>query len=143
MTDPAAGPQPKPRKRSLVELLTTLPEQVQELVQREIELVKTELVEKLKALGTGAGLLLGAVITLLFFIGVLLTLAIIGLSYVMPDWAAALVVAGVLLVVAVILGLVGYRILKRGIPPLPTEAIASIQKDVLAIKGEGRRGTDE
>ena len=143
MTDPAAGPQPKPRKRSLVELLTTLPEQVQELVQREIELVKTELVEKLKALGTGAGLLLGAVITLLFFIGVLLTLAIIGLSYVMPDWAAALVVAGVLLVVAVILGLVGYRVLKRGIPPLPTEAIASIQKDVLAIKGEGRRGTDE
>lgn len=141
MTDPAAPP--KPRKRSLVELLTSLPDQVQELVHREIELVKTEIVEKLKALGVGAGLLLGALVTLLFFIGVLLTLAIIGLSYVMPDWAAALVVAGVLLIVAVILGLVGYRILKRGIPPVPTEAIASIQKDVLAIKGEGRRGTDE
>ncbi|MBN9140433.1 MAG: phage holin family protein [Micrococcales bacterium] len=141
MTDPAAERQP--RRRSLVELLTSLPEQVQELVHREIELVKTELVEKLKALGTGAGLLLGAVVTLLFFIGVLLTLAIIGLSALMPAWAAALVVAGVLLIVAVILGLVGYRILKRGIPPIPTESIASIQKDVLAIKGEGRRGTDE
>jgi uncharacterized membrane protein YqjE len=141
MTDPAA--EPKPRKRSLVELLASVPEQVQQLVQREIELVKTEIVEKLKALGTGAGLLLGAVITLLFFIGVLLTLAIIGLSKVMPDWAAALVVAGVLLIVAVILGLVGYRILMRGIPPVPTESIASIQKDILAIKGEGRRGTDE
>lgn len=141
MTDPAAPP--KPRKRSLVELLTSLPDQVQELVHREIELVKTEIVEKLKALGVGAGLLLGALVTLLFFIGVLLTLAIIGLSYVMPDWAAALVVAGVLLIVAVILGLVGYRILMRGIPPVPTEAIASIQKDILAIKGEGRRGTDE
>ncbi|MCS0498368.1 phage holin family protein [Protaetiibacter mangrovi] len=141
MTDPTAAP--PPRKRSLVELLTSLPEQVQELVQREIELVKTELIEKLKALGVGAGLLLGAVVTLLFFIGVLLTLAIIGLSYVMPDWAAALVVAGVLLIIAVILGLVGYRIMMRGIPPVPTEAIESIQKDVLAIKGEGRRGTDE
>jgi uncharacterized membrane protein YqjE len=141
MTDPAA--EPKPRKRSLLELLTSLPEQVQELVHREIELVKTEVVEKLKALGAGAGLLLGAVITLLFFIGVLLTLAIIGLSYVMPPWAAALVVAGVLLIVAVILGLVGYRVLMRGIPPVPTESIASIQKDILAIKGEGRRGTDE
>ncbi|QNO37536.1 phage holin family protein [Protaetiibacter sp. SSC-01] len=140
MTDPRTGA--KPRKRSLIELITSLPDQVQELVRREIELVKTELVEKLKALGVGAGLLLGAVITLMFFIGVLLTLAIIGLSYVMPDWAAALVVAGVLLIVAVILALVGYRILKTGIPPVPTEAIASIQKDILAVKGEGRRGTD-
>ncbi|RQP10669.1 MAG: phage holin family protein [Microbacteriaceae bacterium] len=140
MTDPRPGA--APRKRSLIELLTSLPEQIQELVRREIELVKTEIVEKLKALGVGVGLLLAAVVTLLFFIGVLLTLAIIGLSYVMPDWAAALVVAGVLLIVAVILGLVGYRVLKGGIPPVPTEAIASIKKDILAIKGEGRRGAD-
>jgi len=137
MTDPTPqGPRPK---RSLVDLITSLPDQVQELVQREIELVKTELTEKLKALGTGAGLLLGAVIVVMFFIGVLLTLAIIGLSYVMPDWAAALVVAGVLLITAVILGLIGYRILKRGIPPVPTEAIESIQKDISAIKGLGKR----
>ncbi len=94
-------------------------------------------------LSLGAGLLIGAVVTFLFFIGVLLTLAIIGLSALMPAWAAALIVAGVLLVVAVILGLVGYRVLMQGIPPVPTEAIASIQKDILAIKGEGRRGTDE
>ena len=140
MTDPRPGA--APRKRSLIELLTSLPEQIQELVRREIELVKTEIVEKLKALGVGVGLLLAAVVTLLFFIGVLLTLAIIGLSYAMPAWAAALVVAGVLLIVAVILGLVGYRLLKGGIPPVPTEAIASIQKDILAIKGEGRRGAD-
>lgn len=140
MNDPRPGA--APRKRSLIELLTSLPEQIQELVRREIELVKTEIVEKLKALGVGVGLLLAAVVALLFFIGVLLTLAIIGLSYVMPAWAAALVVAGVLLIVAVILGLVGYRVLKGGIPPVPTEAIASIQKDILAIKGEGRRGAD-
>jgi len=138
MTDPTQAPRPKP-KRSLIDLVAGLPDQVQELVQREIELVKTELTEKLKAIGTGGGLLLGAVITLLFFIGVLLTLAIIGLSYVMPPWAAALVVAGVLLLTAIILGLVGYRILQRGIPPVPTEAIESIQKDLNAIKGMGKR----
>jgi len=141
MTDPAS--EPKARKRSLLDLLTGLPEQVQDLVQREIQLVKTEIAEKLKALGAGAGLLLGAAVTFLFFVGVLLTLAIIGLSYVMPDWAAALVVAGVLLIVAVILGIVGYRVLMRGIPPVPTESIASIKKDIFAIKGEGRRGSDE
>lgn len=141
MTDPAA--EPKPRKRSLLELLASLPEQVQQLVQREIELVKTEIVEKLKAIGAGAGLLLGAVVTLMFFIGVLLTLAIIGLSAVLPAWAAALIVAGVLLIVAVILGLVGYRVLMSGMPPVPTESITSIKKDISAIKGEGRRGKDE
>lgn len=142
MTDPTTGTgQPRPRKRSLVELLTSVPEQAQELVRREIELVKTELLEKLKAIGTGAGLLFAAVVVLLFFVGVLLTLAIIGLSYVMPDWAAALVVAGALLVVAAILALVGYRILKRGIPPLPTETIESVQKDLSAIRGMGKRGT--
>ncbi|HLU63447.1 MAG TPA: phage holin family protein [Protaetiibacter sp.] len=141
MTEPARGT--RPRKRSLFELIASLPEQVQELVQREIALVKAEIVDKLKSIGVGAGLLIGAVVTFLFFIGVLLTLAIIGLSALMPAWAAALIVAGVLLVVAVILGLVGYRVLMQGIPPVPTEAIASIQKDILAIKGEGRRGTDE
>lgn len=139
MTDPRTGA--TPRKRSLIELITSLPEQVQALVQREIELIKTELVEKLKALGVGAGLLLGAVITLMFFIGVLLTLAIIGLSYVLPAWAAALIVAGVLLIIAVILGLVGYRILKRGIPPVPNETIESVQRDLRAIRGIGKRGT--
>lgn len=141
MTEPARGT--RPRKRSLFELIASLPEQVQELVQREIALVKAEIVDKLKSIGVGAGLLIGAVVTFLFFIGVLLTLAIIGLSALMPAWAAALIVAGVLLVVAVILGLVGYRVLMQGIPPVPTEAIASIQKDILAIRGEGRRGTDE
>ncbi|TXK18824.1 phage holin family protein [Homoserinibacter sp. GY 40078] len=141
MTDTPTGPETtKPRKRSLIDLLTALPQQVQELVQREIDLVKAELIAKLKALGTGAGLLVGALVVLLFFIGVLLTLAIIGLSYVMPDWAAALVVAGVLLIVAVILGLVGYRTLMRGIPPVPTEAIESIRKDIHAVRGVGKRG---
>jgi NADH:ubiquinone oxidoreductase subunit 4 (subunit M) len=141
MTEPARGP--KPRKRSLFELIASIPEQVQHLVEREIALIKAEIVGKLKALGTGAGLLLGAVVAFLFFIGVLLTLAIIGLSSWVPPWAAALIVAGVLLLVAVILGLVGYRILMRGLPPVPSESIASIQKDIFAIKGEGRRGTDE
>lgn len=140
MTDPTPPPPPRRPRRSLVELLTSVPEQVEELVRREIELVKTELIEKLKALGAGAGLLLAAVVVLLFLIGVLLTLAIIGLSYVMPDWAAALVVAGALLLIAAVLALVGYRILKRGIPPLPTEAIESVQKDLSAIKGMGKRG---
>lgn len=136
----SAAATPSARKRSLFELVGELPNQVSELVHREIELVKAEMTAKLKALGSGGGLLAGAVVVLLFMVGVLLTAAVLGLAEVMPGWAAALIVAGILLIIAVVLGLIGYRILKRGIPPVPNEAIDSLQRDLRAIRGIGKRG---
>ncbi len=138
---PENAPPTRPRKRSLVTLVADIPGQVRELVEREIDLVKTEVIAKLKSLGVGAGLLAGAVVVLLFMIGVLLTAAILGLSTVMPGWLAALIVAAVLLIIALILGLIGYRVLMRGVPPVPSESIDSIQRDLRAIKGIGKRGT--
>jgi len=135
-------PSPAPRKRSLIELVMSIPTLVQELVMREIELVKAELLAKLKALGVGAGLLAGAVVVLLGMLGVLLTAAILALSLVMPGWLAALLVAAFLLIVAAILGLIGYRILMRGVPPVPTESIDSLKSDLRAIKGIGKRRTE-
>lgn len=138
---PENAPPTRPRKRSLVTLVADIPGQVRELVEREIDLVKTEVIAKLKSLGVGAGLLAGAVVVLLFMIGVLLTAAILGLSTVVPGWLAALIVAAVLLIIALILGLIGYRVLMRGVPPVPSESIDSIQRDLRAIKGIGKRGT--
>lgn len=122
-------------------LLGDLPTLVSDLVRREIDLVKVEMLTKLKALGVGGGLLLGAVIVLGFMFGVLLTAAVLALSLVLPGWAAALIVAGALLLIAAVLALIGYRVLKRGIPPVPTESIDSLQRDLRAIKGIGKRGT--
>ncbi|MEO8093584.1 MAG: phage holin family protein [Pseudolysinimonas sp.] len=130
-----------PRKRSLVELITSIPTLVTDLVSREIELLKAEMIAKLKALGIGAGLIAVALVFVLGMLGVLLTAAILALSLVMPGWLAALLVAAVLLVIAAILGLIGYRVLKKGIPPLPTESIDSLQRDYRAIKGIGKRTT--
>lgn len=134
-------PAPVARKRSLIQLVAEVPTLVTDLVQREIELLKTELITKLKSLGIGAGLLVGAAIVLLGMIGVLLTAAILGLSEVMPGWLAALLVAAVLLIIALIIGLIGYSTLKKGIPPIPTEGIDSLKRDVRAIKGTGKRRT--
>ena len=131
---------PTGTKRSLITLLSDLPDLVRDLIQREIDLVKAEINAKLKALGTGGGLVGGAVLTLLFMIGVLLTSAVLALSLVMPGWAAALVVAAFLLIVALVLGFIGYRILKKSAPYYPVEAIDSIQKDLRAIQGIGQRG---
>jgi len=129
-----------PRKKSLFELIADIPTLVTDLVQREIELVKTEVVSKLKALGAGTGIIAGALVVVLGMLGVLLTAAILALSQIMPGWLAALLVAAVLLIIAVVLGLIGYRILKKGIPPVPTESIDSIKRDIRAIKGIGKRG---
>ena len=128
-----------PRKRSLIDLITSIPTLVTDLVQREIELVKAEMTAKLKALGIGAGIIAGAVLVLLAMLGVLLTAGILALSLVMPGWLAALLVAAGLLIIAVILGLIGYSILKKGIPPVPTESIDSLKHDLRAIKGIGKR----
>jgi hypothetical protein len=138
MTTPTA---PAPRKRSLVELVTSIPTLVSDLVSREIELLKAEMVAKFKALGIGAGLIAGALIVLLGMLGVLLTAAILALGQIMPGWLAALLVAAALLVIAVILGLIGYAVLKKGIPPVPTESIDSLKRDYRAIKGMGKRST--
>jgi hypothetical protein len=132
---------PTPPKRSLLSLITDIPTLIQELFHREVELFKAEVIAKLKALGVGAGLLAGALVVVFFMIGVLLTAAVLALSLVLPGWLAALIVAAFLLIVAGILALVGYRILKRGIPPLPTESIDSLKRDYRAIRGWGKRGT--
>ena len=95
MTTPTA---PAPRKRSLVELVTSIPTLVSDLVAREIELIKAEMIAKVKALGIGAGLLAGALIILLGMLGVLLTAAILALGQIMPGWLAALLVAAALLI---------------------------------------------
>ncbi len=123
----------------MIALLTEIPVLVRELVAGEIELLKQEMIRKLKALGVGAGLILGAAIVLLGVVGVLLTAAVFALSLVMPGWLAALLVAAVLLIIAVILGLIGYRVLKKGIPPLPTQTIDGLKKDLNVIRGVGKR----
>jgi len=130
----------RPRPPSLVELVTELPTRVTDLVHAEIELLKTEVIGKLKALGIGAGFLVGALLVLGFMVGVLLTAAILALSLVIPGWLAALLVAAFLLIVAVILALIGWRILQRGIPPIPSESIHSLQSDVRTLRGLGTRG---
>jgi hypothetical protein len=140
-TTPTTSQPATPRKRSLIDLVASIPNLVTELVTREIELIKAEMLAKLKALGVGAGLLVVAVVILLGMLGVLLTAAVLALSQIMPGWLAALLVAAVLLIIAVIIGLIGYAVLKKGIPPVPTESIESIKSDYRAITGLGNRRT--
>ena len=131
-----------PRKRSLLKLLADIPTLVRELIAGEIELLKQEMIRKLKALGVGIGLLFATFIIVLGMLGVLLTAGIFGLIEAgLPGWLASLFVAAGLLIVAIILGLVGYSVLKKGIPPVPTQTIDGLKKDLNVVRGVGKRET--
>lgn len=123
------------QKRSLFQLIGDIPTLVTDLVKGEIAQAKAELIVKVKALGIGGALIAVAAVILLFMVGVLLTAAVLALSLLMPGWLAALIVAVVLLIVAAVLGFIGYRILKGGIPPIPQNTIKSVKRDIATVKG--------
>ena len=62
------------------------------LVRQEVELAKTELADKAKAAGLGAGMLSASAVTGLITLACLSALLIIALALVIPLWAAALIV---------------------------------------------------
>jgi predicted phage tail protein len=126
-------------RRSIFSLIADLPRLVIGQVKNEIEQLKSELVAKLKHAGIGIGLFAGASFVAFFLFAVLIAAAILAFATIVPAWLAALIVAGILLVIVVILVLVGLRQVKQGIPPAPTETIKSVKKDVTAIKGLGKR----
>jgi hypothetical protein len=122
-------------ERSLFTLIGELPDRVSTLVKAEIDQIKAEISYKIKHFGIGAGLIAAAAFVGVFLLGTLIATGILALSLVMPGWAAALTVSGVLLLIIAIM--VGIAILnfKRGAAPL--ESIDSLRKDLDVVKGTG------
>ena len=63
-----------------------------------------------------------------------MTAAILALALVLPGWAAGLIVAVVLFLVAGVLALLGKKDLRQATPPLPTDTLASVQADIDTVK---------
>jgi predicted phage tail protein len=128
-----------PQRKSLFGLIADLPHLFGNLVKEEIDQLKKEMIGKLKHAGIGIGLFAGAGVFAFFMVGVFLAAAVLGFATIVPGWLAALIVAGILLVITLILVLIGVAQVKKGVPPAPTETIKSVKKDVNAIKGVGKR----
>ena len=75
----------------------------------------------------------------LFGLGALVLAAIAALALVVPVWAAALIVGVVVLLLAGLLALTGIGQIKRGSPPMPEQAIASVQRDIQTVKDSAKR----
>lgn len=123
--------------RSLPELISELPQLFMALVRAEVKQLKAELIAKGTVAGIGIGMLFGALVLLLLFVPVLIAAAILAFCLIVPPWAAALIVAGILLVLIAILVLIGIFYLRRIGSATPKETISSVKRDVDAVKGVG------
>jgi hypothetical protein len=107
------------------------------LVRLEVKLAALELKKKGAALGVGIGLLVGAALFSVFALGFLLASAAAGIATALPWWAALLIVGGALLLLAGVLGLIGLKSVKRGVPPVPEQAIDEAKATREAVKANG------
>jgi uncharacterized membrane protein YqjE len=102
----------------------------------EIAFAKIEIKRKGIQLGFAAAFLAVALVFVAFLVIGLIVAAIMGLATIMPAWLAALLVCGLFLLIALIVGLVGYRKLKNAMPLVPEETVRGLKYD-LGIAKEG------
>ncbi|MFB8003773.1 phage holin family protein [Nocardia sp. NPDC056000] len=126
-------------KRSVAELVENASTQLTRLVRDEMRLAVLETQAKAGGIAKGAGIA-GAGALLAFYGGAtLVAAAVLGLSRAVPDWAAALIIAAVLLVLGGVLALAGKKTVGQAAPPVPTDTLAGVRDDVETIKERGRR----
>lgn len=122
------------------EIIKGITDDVKLLVRDEIELAKSELIPSAKFAGIGAGLFgaaayLAIVASILFFITLALVLYALGLA----PWLSFLIVTVALLLLAGILGFIGYTQVRKAKPP--TRSIAQAQDAVSELSGAVKRAT--
>jgi uncharacterized membrane protein YqjE len=132
MTEPASTSDPEQPLGAIVHRLS---EQLPELVRSELRLAQAELTAKGKAAGLGVGFFSAAGILGLFALGTIIAAAVLALDLALPAWAAALIVAAVLLVAAGVAALIGKKEVGEATPAAPERAIAGVKEDVAALKG--------
>ncbi len=127
------------------EIIKTITDDVKVLVRDEVALAKAELVPAAKKAGIGGGLLGAAgyfgicALSILYFC-VAFALVEAGLK----TWLAFLIVGAALLVIAAVLGGIGFLLVRRVRPPqrtiaqanrTVTELKAAVQQSIAAVKG--------
>jgi VIT1/CCC1 family predicted Fe2+/Mn2+ transporter len=113
-------------------------ERASSIVRLELELAALELKRKVVSLGLGIGFAIGAAFMLLFMVAFAYAAAAAALTLVLPTWAALLVVTGILLLQAGLLGALAVNRIKKGTPPVPEQAIHEARLTTEALKSNGR-----
>ncbi|WP_229051597.1 phage holin family protein [Aeromicrobium sp. Leaf350] len=126
-------PEGDAREPTVGELTAQLAEQTGRLVRDEMELAKAEVRESVKHAGIGVGLFGATGLLAVYGVGALVAAAIAAFALVVDVWLAALIVAGILFVLAGLGALLGVKQVKEVGPPHTAE---NVKKDLAAVKGE-------
>lgn len=129
-TSPAA---PRP---SLVELIRVALRLGPKQINDEIKLAIGQLKSKGVAAGIAAALMVVGLVFVTFLVVALIVAAVAALGLIFELWAAALIVAGFFLLIALIFALIGYIRLKKALPLMPEDAIRGVRLD-LGVAKEG------
>ncbi|HEY3553017.1 MAG TPA: phage holin family protein [Solirubrobacterales bacterium] len=133
---PPPAPPPQPEERSLADLVVDVSEHASTLVREEIELAKAEVSAKVSKLAKGS--VVGIAAGTFAFLALILILH--GIAWLLGEevfsgniWAGYFVTAGIFLLIAALAGLIAYRAVKAGSPPVPEQAIeeAKLTKEML------------
>lgn len=118
------------RDQSFGELFKQLSQQTSMLVRQEVELARTELKEKGRSAGPGAGMMGAGGLLGLGAFGALTAMLIVLLDLWVDAWLACLIVTAVYAVVGAILVMAGKRRVQAVGPPVPEQTIETLKEDV-------------
>jgi hypothetical protein len=129
---------PPPSDRSIGEIIAALRPQFQVLVNKQMELARTELVPVARQAGIAVGLLVVGAVFLLLFLGFFFaTGAAILIAAGFSAWAAIGTMTVILLIIGGVLAGLGAGRL-RGLDPKPHRTIAALQQNINWLKGQRR-----
>ena len=129
---------PPPSDRSIKEIIEALRPQLQDLVNKQVELTRTEMLPVGRKAGIAIGLLVtGAVFLLLFLLFFFLTAMYVMYALGFPLWAAAGINSVILLLIGGGLAGAGAGRL-RTLDPKPHRTIAALQQNIEWLKGQLR-----
>jgi len=121
-------------ERGLGAAAKAVSERVSSIVRLEIQLAVSELKRKVVALGLGIALLVGAGVFLLFMLGFAFATVAAAFATFLSSWLALLIVTGILLLLAGLLGFLGITAVSKGSPPVPEQAIMEAKLTAEALK---------
>jgi len=125
--------------QSVGDLVKQLSEQTATLVRQEMKLAQTELQEKGKKAGIGAGMFGASGLVAFFGAACLIAAAVLALATAVDAWLAAVIVGVVLLAAAGVAAMMGKKQIEEATPPAPERAMRSMKRDVDTVKARAKR----
>jgi hypothetical protein len=118
---------------SLRELVGGVAEDARDLVRGEVALARAEVEQKVDRLTAGVISLFGAMMLAYAGLVIVLIAAAQALARVMPDWAASLIVGGIVLLIGTVLAGVARKALSPS-GMIPNRTVRNVEADARVIK---------